>query len=492
MSREKLVEVKGLKTRFRVGDEWAKAVDGVSFDIFKGETLGIVGESGSGKSVTVLSLIQLIPNPPGEVSDGEIIFKGEKIFDAEDLARVRTALPYKYFQMIPESKRNLAAGLFFALWMLIYSLLPIPGFFLGLVSLILNLSIMVHLFYNSPLTKAMVEFREKIYTRMWDIRGSEIAMIFQEPMTSLNPVFTIGMQIMESVRPTLLKESLKAWFVSRAISLNALSIKGRLQTSLAFGLVILFFSRLAAGWTFAPVDMLLEFVIGGLLPTFSALLVLGIEKLISETFKAEYQQLYEEAVGLLNMVGIPDAKKRMGDYPHQFSGGMRQRVMIAMALAKNPSLLIADEPTTALDVTIQAQILDLMLELKQKNESAAVVLITHDLAVVAETCERVIVMYGGLIQEVAEVNELFKNPLHPYTNGLLGSIPRPDQGHKSNRLQTIPGMVPSILELPTGCKFCTRCTVKLDKCDTEEPLLQEVSPGHFARCFVVQEAQVKI
>ena len=491
MSREKLVEVKGLKTRFKVGDEWAKAVDGVSFDIFKGETLGIVGESGSGKSVTVLSLIQLIPNPPGEVSDGEIIFKGEKIFDAEDLAKVRTAPPYKYFQMIPAEKRNFAAGGFFALWMIIYSLLPINGFMWGLLSLILNLTIMVHVFYNSPLTKAMSEFRENIYKRMWDIRGTEIAMIFQEPMTSLNPVFTIGMQIMESVRPTLLKESLKAWFVSRAKSLNAMLIKGRLQTSLAFGLVILFFTRLAAGWTFAPVDMIIAFVIGGLLPTFSALIILGLEKLISKEFKAEYQQLYDEAVGLLNMVGIPDDEKRMGDYPHQFSGGMRQRVMIAMALAKSPSLLIADEPTTALDVTIQAQILDLMLELKRKNESAAVVLITHDLAVVAETCERVIVMYGGLIQEVAEVNELFKNPLHPYTNGLLGSIPRPDQAHKSHRLQTIPGMVPSILDLPTGCKFCTRCTVKLDKCDTEEPTLQEVSPGHFARCFVVQEAQVK-
>jgi len=492
MSREKLVEVKGLKTRFRVDGEWAKAVDGVSFDIFKGETLGIVGESGSGKSVSVLSLIQLIPNPPGEVSDGEIIFNGEKIFNADDLAKVRTAPPYKYFKMIPEARRNLAAGVFFALWILIYTLLPISGFIFGLISLILNLSIMVHLFYNSPLTKAMAEFREKIYSRMWDIRGSEIAMIFQEPMTSLNPVFTIGMQIMESVRPTLFTESLKAWFVSRAKGLNALSIKSRWQTSLAFGLVILFFARLGAGWTVAPAEMLIEFVIGGLLPTFAAFTILGIEKLISEAFKAEYQKLYDEAVGLLNMVGIPDAEKRMDDYPHQFSGGMRQRVMIAMALAKSPSLLIADEPTTALDVTIQAQILDLMLELKRKNESAAVVLITHDLAVVAETCERVIVMYGGLIQEVAEVNELFNNPLHPYTNGLLGSIPRPDQVHKSNRLQTIPGMVPSILDLPTGCKFCTRCTVKLDKCDTEEPPLQEISPGHYARCFVVQEAQVKV
>ena len=490
MSREKLVEVKGLKTRFSVGGEWAMAVDGVSFDIYKGETLGIVGESGSGKSVSVLSLIQLIPNPPGEVSDGEIIFKGEKIFNAEDLAKVRTVPQYKYFKSIPEDKRNLAAGLFFVLWVLLYNLLPIEGLLWGLLSLVLNLSVMVHLFYNSPYKKAMAEFREKIYSRMWDIRGSEIAMIFQEPMTSLNPVFTIGMQTMESIRPTKLWEALKGWFIGRAQDLKDLPIKNRVQTSAGFAIFILFFSQLVGGWNFELGAMLRASVIGGLIPTVLAYFVLGVNRLISDSFKEEFLQLYQEAVGLLKMVGIPSAEQRMGDYPHQFSGGMRQRVMIAMALAKNPSLLIADEPTTALDVTIQAQILDLMLELKQKNTDAAVVLITHDLAVVAETCERVIVMYGGLIQEVAEVNELFKHPLHPYTNGLLGSIPRPDQEHKGHRLETIPGMVPGILDLPAGCKFCTRCTLKLDKCEAEEPPLQEIRPGHFVRCFVVQEEQV--
>jgi len=166
--------------------------------------------------------------------------------------------------------------------------------------------------------------------------------------------------------------------------------------------------------------------------------------------------------------------------------------MIAMALAKNPSLLIADEPTTALDVTIQAQILDLMLDLKRNKTEAAVVLITHDLAVVAETCERVMVMYGGIIQEVAEVEELFAHPLHPYTHGLLKSIPRPDREKKTARLETIPGMVPSILELPSGCKFCTRCTLQEERCDREEPPLQEVRPGHFVRChFVGVEEQVR-
>ena len=490
MSREKLVEVKGLKTRFRVGGEWAKAVDGVSFDIYEGETLGIVGESGSGKSVSVLSLIQLIPNPPGEVSDGEIIFKGQKIFDADDLARVREIPHYKYFPKLPEEKRNTAAGFFFLAWMLIHILLPISGLAWGILSMAIALSVMVHLFYNSPQNIAMAEFRENIYSRMWDIRGSEIAMIFQEPMTSLNPVFNIGMQMMEAIRPTPFKDSFRAWFVSRAISLKGYTFKNRAQTSGVFAAIFLVFSQLSAGWSFNPLSMLTSSIIGGLVPTGIAYFIMGIDKLISDEFKTRHLDLFNSAVKLLDTVGIPDAERRMGDYPHQFSGGMRQRVMIAMALAKNPSLLIADEPTTALDVTIQAQILDLMLDLKKHNTEAAVVLITHDLAVVAETCERVIVMYGGVIQEVAEVNDLFNKPMHPYTNGLLGSIPRPDKHSKRERLETIPGMVPNILDLPVGCKFCTRCTVKLDKCDTEEPPLQEITPGHFVRCFVTQEEQV--
>ena len=490
MSREKLVEVKGLKTRFKVGGEWAKAVDGVSFDIYEGETLGIVGESGSGKSVSVLSLIQLIPNPPGEVSDGEIIFKGQKIFDAEDLARVREVPPYKYFQKLPENKRNQAATAFFIAWIAIYALLPIPGLLLWIVSFIFSLTTMVHLFYNSPQRKAMAAFRENIYSRTWDIRGSEIAMIFQEPMTSLKPVFNIGMQMMESIRPTSLKDTFKAGFVSRSKSLKSYSIKSRVQISAIFAVAVLFFSQLASGWSFVLPSMLINFIVGGLVPTAIAFIIIGVDKVISDEFKTRHQELYNSAVKLLDTVGIPDAERRIGDYPHQFSGGMRQRVMIAMALAKNPSLLIADEPTTALDVTIQAQILELMLDLKKGNTEAAVVLITHDLAVVAETCERVIVMYGGIIQEVAEVNDLFGKPLHPYTHGLLGSIPRPDKDSKRERLETIPGMVPNILDLPVGCKFCTRCAVKLDKCDTEEPPLQEITPGHFVRCFVTQEEQV--
>ena len=327
MAQEKLVEVKELKTYFNIEGTWAKAVDGVSFNIYKGETLGIVGESGSGKSVTALSLMKLIPDPPGRIMGGEILFNGKDIVQLS-------------------------------------------------------------------------------YEEMYDIRGKEIAMIFQEPMTSLNPVFKIGMQIAE---------------------------------------------------------------------------------VIQTHFKVDEKEAMKRAVDMLRHVGIPDPEKRVNDYPHQFSGGMRQRVMIAIALACNPSLLIADEPTTALDVTIQAQILDLMLELKDKRKDAAIVLITHDLAVVAEMCQRVIVMYGGKIQEVADVKDLFARPLHPYTRGLMNSIPRPAKDRsKHERLQAIPGNVPSIMNLPSGCKFCTRCTEKIDKCDTEEPPLREISNGHFVRCHLVE------
>ena len=235
-------------------------------------------------------------------------------------------------------------------------------------------------------------------------RGKDIAMIFQEPMTSLNPVFTVGMQVMESLR----------------------------------------FHE-------------------------------GLDDAAASARAAE----------MLELVGIPDATKRLSDYPHQFSGGMRQRVMIAMAMICNPKLLIADEPTTALDVTIQAQILDLMKDLQSKREGASIVLITHDLAVVAETCDRVLVMYGGQIQEVASAIELFDHPEHPYTDGLLGSIPRPSM--KGKPLRAIPGNVPSIMNFPAGCRFSTRCEKVMDRCHTVEPDLIEIRPGHLVRCHLHEE-----
>ena len=324
-TKKKLLEIEGLRTWFDVDGRTARAVDGVSFDIYENEVFGLVGESGSGKSVTALSVMRLIPNPPGEIVEGSIRFRGRDL---------------------------------------------------------LGLSI----------------------DEMHELRGRDISMIFQEPMTALNPVFTIGFQLCEAIR---------------------------------------FHSQL------------------------------------------NKQQLRERAAEILELVGISDGMARLKNYPHQFSGGMRQRVMIAMALVMHPGLLIADEPTTALDVTIQAQILDLMLEVRHRTGDASILLITHDLAVVAETCQRVAVMYGGKIQEVAEVGPLFAEPLHPYTRGLMLSLPRPGREEKA-RLQTIPGIVPSILDMPEGCKFSERCTERVDRCEREEPALLEVRPGHFCRCHLVE------
>lgn len=338
----KLVEIQNLKTYFFVeatdkqitsgfesekslkGKVPAKAVDDVSFDIYEGEVLGIVGESGSGKSVTANSILRLVPDPPGRIVGGKILFRGKNLL-------------------------------------------------------------------------------EITYEEMQTYRGKEISMIFQEPLTSLNPVMKIGDQVTEVIAQH--------------------------------------------------------------------------EKNLTK------EEVFAKAVKMLEAVGIPDAEKRMKDYPHQFSGGMRQRVMIAMALSCNPSLLIADEPTTALDVTIQAQILELMTKIKDEKKDSAVLLITHNLGVVAELCDRVIVMYGGKIQEIANVYSIFEHPKHPYTIGLLESLPDPARPTK-DKLKAIPGLIPHILELPKGCKFCTRCTQVMDKCWDEEPELKEISEGHLVRCHL--------
>ena len=321
MKMDKLFEIKNLKTFFHTEAGTVKAVNDVSFDIYKGEVLGIVGESGSGKSVTSLSINRLIPNPPGEIVSGKIIYDGQNLLDLS-------------------------------------------------------------------------------YEEMRAYRGRHISMIFQEPMTSLNPVLRVGTQMNEVL-----------------IEHNGLS----------------------------------------------------------------EEEATKKSIKMLDAVGIPEPERRINDYPHQFSGGMRQRIMIAMALQCNPSLLIADEPTTALDVTIQAQILDLMMELKDSRNDAAILLITHDLAVIAETCDRVIVMYGGVIQEIATIEELFKNPIHPYTKALMESIPKIDK--KSKRLKALKGMVPSILELGDGCKLCSRFEPEECACGGTkvEPELIEVEEGHFAR-----------
>ncbi|MEK7484078.1 MAG: ABC transporter ATP-binding protein [Planctomycetota bacterium] len=323
-SLDVLLEVQNLKTYFKTDEGMAKAVDGISYKLFKGETLGIVGESGCGKSVSAMSILRLIPSPPGKIIDGKIMFEGK------DLVSITN-------------------------------------------------------------------------TEMRSIRGNRISMIFQEPMTSLNPVYTVGNQIMESI-------------------------------------------------------------------------ILHQKKSTSEARVL--------TIEMLKKVGIPSPETRIDEYPHQMSGGMKQRIMIAMALVCNPSLLIADEPTTALDVTIQAQILELLKKL-QKEYGMSILLITHDLAVIAETADHVAVMYGGKIVEYTDVKTLFRNPKHPYTVGLFHSIPV--LGQKKEHLDTIPGMVPSALKFPSGCKFRNRCPHAFAYCAEKEPDLQEIESHHTVSCWLFDD-----
>ena len=317
-----LLQVKNLKTSFFTPEGEVRAIDGVSFEIGEGKTLGLVGESGCGKSVTSLSIMRLIPSPPGKIVGGEIFYRGR------DLLKLN----------------------------------------------------------NEEMRK---------------IRGNEISMIFQEPMTSLNPVFTVGNQIGEAIK----------------------------------------------------------------LPQ-------GLGK----------RETRQKTIDMLRLVKIADPESRVDSYPHQLSGGMRQRVMIAMALSCNPSLLIADEPTTALDVTIQAQILELMKELQQKIGGMALLLITHDLGVVAEQADDVAIMYAGKIVERSSARRIFNHPFHPYTVGLLNSLPGIGE-QKKKRLDAIPGVVPSPLNLPSGCRFRDRCPRAQDVCAQAEPPLEEKEPGHTAACY---------
>ena len=322
-----LLEIRGLKTHFKTDDGWVHAVDGVDLSVDAGETVCLVGESGSGKSVTAMSILKLVPMPPGRIVAGQVLWDGR-------------------------------------------DLVPLPA------------------------------------AEMQRLRGREIGVVFQEPMTALNPVYTVGEQICEGLR---LHEGL-----SRAAAL-------------------------------------------------------------------------ERAAELLALVHIPMPSRRVHDYPHQFSGGMRQRVMIAMALACKPRLLIADEPTTALDVTIQAQILDLLTELKERL-GMAVLLITHAMGVVAEVAQRVVVMYAGQVIEEGSVEEVFERPWHPYTQGLIRSIPRIDaDASRGARLASIPGTVPSLVDPPPGCRFAPRCAYARDACTQATPALREVGAGHRVAC-ILEEA----
>ncbi len=318
---EPLLAIKDLRTNFYTEEGVVNAVNGVSYDIMPGEILGLVGESGCGKTVSALSILRLIPNPPGKIVDGEIIFEGEDILKMDE-----------------DEVRH--------------------------------------------------------------IRGNKIGMIFQEPMTSLNPVLTIGRQLTETLELHL---------------------------------------------------------------------------------KMDRPAAMSRAIELLELVGIPEAKSRVNDYPHQFSGGMRQRVMIAMALSCNPKLLLADEPTTALDVTIQAQVLEVLTRLT-KELGTAVIVITHNLGVVARYADRVNVMYAGKIIETAGAAELYANPKHPYTLGLLKSVPRLDELRKE-KLDPIEGMPPDLIRLGAGCPFRPRCRFAVDRCKEENPPLMAVGAAHQSACW---------
>ncbi|WP_372712635.1 ABC transporter ATP-binding protein [Ilyobacter sp.] len=324
-NKRPILEVKELKTYFYTDYGVVKGCDGVSYKVYEGETLALVGESGSGKSVSAMSILQLIPDPPGKIVDGEILYNGENL----------------------------------------------------------------------------VNYSEK---QMEKIRGNDIAVIFQEPMTSLNPVLTVGYQIME---PLKLHQ------------------------------------------------------------------------------KMNKKEATARAIELLKLVGIPSPENRIKEFPHQMSGGMRQRVMIAIALACNPKLLIADEPTTALDVTIQAQIINLMEEMQRKL-GMAILMITHDLGVVAETADKVAVMYCGKIVEYGNVEDIFYNSKHPYLQGLKKSMPRLDTDNDDD-LYVIEGMVPSPLNLPQGCKFADRCEYVMDICRQKEPEAVDFGNEHYAKCFLYSE-----
>jgi oligopeptide/dipeptide ABC transporter ATP-binding protein len=325
-----ILELNDLHTYFFTEDGVVKAVDGVTFDVKRGEVLGLVGESGSGKSVTAMSILQLIPQPPGKIVGGSIYWKGQPLVDKTN-------------------GKNYVIG----------------------------------------------------DAKLRTIRGNQISVVFQDPMTSLNPVLTIGDQIMEAIE---------------------------------------------------------------------------LHQQVTE------KEAEEKTITLLELVGIPDAAKRVGDYPWQFSGGMRQRVMIALALSCNPDLLIADEPTTALDVTIQAQVLDLMRDLKSKFQTS-IILITHDIGIIAEMADRVAVMYAGNIIELGDVYTVFKNPKHPYTIGLLGAIPSIDSS-RDEELKVIPGSIPNLITPPSGCRFHPRCSEAKPECSEIIPDTIELSPGHFVRCIL--------
>ena len=311
-----------------------------------------------------------------------------------------------------------------------------------------------------------------------NIRGKEISMIFQEPMTSLNPVFTIGFQIIESLKPLTFLEYIQNGLIASYKNISSKLLKDFIKPSIIFGSIFLILNQLSLGWTFQIIDIVQSFFIGVITPLLYSSLIKLFYNLIPNTKIDELKTLFNDGAKLLEMVGIPDPYLRMSDYPHQFSGGMRQRAMIAMALAKKPSLLIADEPTTALDVTIQAQILNLILELKKKY-SLTILFISHDLSVINQIADKVMVMYLGHLVEVANTSTLFSNPQHPYTRSLIETAPQIFRKNKKKTL--LKGDIPSPINPPSGCVFRTRCPNPGKDCKggNIEMGLVEIEPGHW-------------
>jgi peptide/nickel transport system ATP-binding protein len=373
-----LLQIRNLKTYFYTEEGVVKAVDGVSFDMYEDETLGLVGETGCGKSVTALSILRLV-RVPGKILEGSVIFKGRDLLDLTE-------------------------------------------------------------------------------KDMRDFRGKEITMIFQDPLNSLNPVISVGKQVSEVFflhQSEEMKQTLDRKLLERKKKLEKIKdLKSRIDNK----------------------EILL-----------SEEEKIELEEQIAElkTEAAHIPNIKDVALGnasrIIKEVGIADAEDILKRYPHELSGGMRQRVMIAMALSCNPSLLIADEPTTALDVTIQAQILDLMKELKMKFKTS-ILLITHDLGIIAELCDRIAVMYSGNIVEYATAVDLFKNPRHPYTKGLIAAIPSIEKRDKE--LETIRGMVPNLIYPPSGCRFHPRCDYRLEICDKIKPVLTEIGDKYFVACHL--------